>query len=136
MNKLLRLFPVFLPLFFQIFRFGIVGLIAASIHFLTVVLLVQNFFLAPLTANIFGFMISFQVSYWGHRLWTFQETVALHRVTFAKLFLVQALNFSANEILFYIFLALQLPYPLALIIVLAILPIFTFVTSKLWVFRA
>ena len=135
MNKISRLFYNFLPLFLQLFRFGMVGLTAASIPFATVVLLVESFLLEPLIANIFGFMVSFQLSYWGHRLWTFQDTAALHRTTFPKLLLVQTLNFSANEMLFYVFLSLHLPYPLALLIVLTILPIFTFVSSKLWVFR-
>lgn len=135
MNKLSRWFYIFLPLILQLSRFGTVGIIAASIHFTTVVLLVQTFFLAPLVANVFGFLVSFQVSYWGHRLWTFQNTVALHRDTLPKLLLVQVLNFSANETLFYIFLSLHLPYPLALLFVLTILPGFTFVSSKLWVFK-
>lgn len=124
-----------LPLFGQIFRFGIVGLIAAAIHFNIVVLLVQTFSFAPLVANIFGFMISFQMSYWGHRLWTFGDTATLHRVALPKLLLVQFINFVANESLFYVFLLFNLPYPIALIIVLSVLPIFTFITSKLWVFR-
>ncbi len=123
-------------LFFQVCRFGIVGLTAACIHFMTVILLVQNFMLPPLSANIFGFMFSFQISYWGHRLWTFSTTEVLHRVTFSRLLFLQIMNFCANELLFYIFLTLNLPYPLALIIVLAVLPIFTFFSSKVWIFKA
>lgn len=122
-------------LVFQVGRFGIVGVTAASIHFLTVVFLVQNFLIEPLAANVMGFLISFQVSYWGHRLWTFQGTTALHRTAFSKLLLVQLINFSANELLFYIFLSLHFPYQLALIMVLTILPIFTFLSGKFWVFR-
>jgi putative flippase GtrA len=125
----------YFPLFFQLFRFGVVGLTAACIHFSTVVLLVQYFLIAPLIANIFGFIISFQVSYWGHRTWTFNAVDILHRVAFVRLAVVQLLNFIANEILFFLFLSLQLPYPIALIIVLTVLPIFTFISSKLWVFR-
>lgn len=121
-------------LFSQIFRFGIVGLLAAAIHFSIVVLLVQTINVEPLLANVFGFAIAFQASYWGHRLWTFHESVALHRIALPKLLLVQVLMFLANETLFYIFLSLQLPYPIALIIVLGVLPIFTFMASKLWVF--
>jgi putative flippase GtrA len=121
-------------LFFQLFRFGLVGVIAAMIHLAIVVLLVQMYSLLPLLANMFGFAIAFQVSYWGHRLWTFQESVAPHRIAAPKLLLVQILSFAANETLFYILLALHLPYPIALIIVLAVLPIFTFMASKLWVF--
>jgi putative flippase GtrA len=122
-------------LFLQIFRFGIVGVTAAAIHFATVVFFVQNFSLEPLAANCFGFLVAFQASYWGHRLWTFQETEALHRMAFSKLLTVQLINFSANESLFYVFLSLHLPYPLALLIVLTVLPVFTFIASKMWVFK-
>lgn len=124
-----------LPLFLQLCRFGVVGVLAAIVHFSIVVLLVQNADLAPLIANIFGFIIAFQVSYWGHRLWTFNGTITLHRVAIAKLFFVQVVNFVLNESLFYLFLIVGLPYPIALLIVLAILPVFTFALSKLWVFR-
>lgn len=120
----------------QVCRFGLVGVAAAVIHLSVVVLLVQSTDMAPLIANIFGFAIGFQMSYWGHRLWTFKATTSLHRVAFPKLLLIQILNFAANETLFYLFLLLNLPYAVALFIVLAILPLFTFVASKLWVFNA
>lgn len=121
--------------FLQVCRFGIVGLTAAAIQFCVVIFLVEKFSLEPLLANIFGFILAFQMSYWGHRLWTFNDTITLHREALPKLLFVQILNFSANESLFYIFLTLHLPYPIALLCVLTILPIFTFVSSKFWVFR-
>lgn len=124
----------FSPMLTQICRFGIVGLTAAAIHFTTVVTVVQLTGLKPLIANIAGFLVSFQMSYWGHRQWTFNGTAALHRVAFPRLLCIQLINFAANESLFYLFLSLHLPYPVALLIVLAVLPVFTFVTSKWWVF--
>lgn len=123
------------PLIVQICRFGIVGLTAAAMHFVTVVLLVQLVMLKPLIANIYGFVAGFQISYFGHRLWTFHQTPALHRTAVPKLFLVQILNLAANETLFYIFLLLHLPYTVALLIVLMVLPMFTFAASKWWVFN-
>ncbi len=119
----------------QLLRFGIVGVTAATIHFSVVIVLVQIGEMAPLIANIVGFIISFQMSYWGHRRWTFNETAALHRVALPKLLFIQLLNFAANEYLFYFLLTLNMPYPIALLLVLAILPIFTFTISKFWVFR-
>lgn len=124
-----------IELFFQLCRFGLVGVTAAAVHFSVVVLLVQAMAMQPLIANVFAFMLSFQISYFGHRRFTFHETTALHRVAFPKLIFIQTLTFAANESLFYVFLSLNLPYPIALLIVLTILPIFTFVSSKLWVFR-
>lgn len=135
MNKLISLTHFYFPLVAQIFRFGVVGLSAAFVHFGVVVLLVQNFKLTPLNANIFGFLIASQVSYWGHRIWTFAARDTLHSVAFPRTLLVQILNFAANQTLFYIFLTLHLPYTIALIVVLTVLPVFTFISNKFWVFR-
>lgn len=124
-------------LFFQLFRFGIVGVSAGAVHFSVVVFFVEMSLLKPLFANIIAFMIAFQVSYSGHRYWTFRGTVTDHRVAFPKLFLVSTLTFFANESLFYVFMSyFQLPYQVALLIVLTILPITTFALSKFWVFRS
>jgi len=136
MSKLKATFAAYAPLLTQLFRFVSVGVTAAAVHFTTVVWLVQTNLLLPLTANVVGFLLSFQVSYWGHRSWTFNETTVLHRAALPKLLLVQVLNFIANESLFFWLLSLHIPYALALIVVLAILPLFTFFISKLWVFAA
>lgn len=121
-------------LLLRIAKFGVVGLTAAAVHFACVVYLVQMWQYEPLIANIFAFFVSFQVSYFGHRFWTFRETTAMHREAVPKLLLVQSLNFVANEGLFYILLAMHLPYQLALIVVLTILPFFTFIANRFWVF--
>lgn len=119
----------------QLFRFGMVGLTAAAIHFSIVVFLVQHFSYMPLVANAVAFLFSFQVSYWGHRTFTFNESEVLHRAAMPKLLLIQVFNFFANETLFYIFLSMHIPYQLSLLMVLGILPVFTFAASKVWVFR-
>jgi putative flippase GtrA len=136
MNKLYTLMNLRRPLFFQLVRFGIVGLTGAALHFSIVVGLVQQLKMAPLVANVFAFLFAFQVSYWGHRCWTFRWTTASHRAALPKLLCVQLVNLAVNETLFFIFLSLHYPYPVALIIVLTILPIFTFIFSKWWVFKA
>jgi len=120
----------------QIAKFLTIGSFAAVVHFSVVVLLVQLFHYVPLIANVAGFVVSFQLSYWGHRLWTFSDTMVSHREAYPKLVVVQVVNFSVNESLYFLFLSLGLPYQLALLIVLAILPVFTFITSKFWVFQS
>lgn len=121
-------------LFFQIMRFGIVGVIASLVHFSCVVFFVQLLHWLPLVANIVGFSIGVQVSYWGHRTFTFRDSDASHRVAYPRLVMLQTGNFIANEGLFSLFLSLHLPYQVALLIVLAIMPIFTFMISRAWVF--
>lgn len=125
-NKLLR----------QLIRFGMVGATAATVHFSLVIFFVEIGQLQPLVANVIGFVVAFQVSYWGHRYWTFHGTSALHRVALPKLLLVASSGFAANESLFYLFtVSLNLPYPIALFIILSILPIINFTLGKFWVFR-
>ena len=122
--------------FTQIMRFLTVGVMAAAVHFSVVVLLVQTYGYAPLIANIGAFIVSFQVSYWGHRSWTFSETDISHREAYTKLVMVQLVNFGLNESLYFLMLSLHLPYQLALLIVLSVMPVFTFISSKYWVFQS
>jgi putative flippase GtrA len=117
-------------------RFGVVGVCASAVHFGIVISLVEMMAYPPLVANVLAFLLSFQVSYWGHRSWTFSGTTALHRVALPKLFLIGSVGLLANEGLFFLFLSvLHLPYQLALFFVLTILPIINFTLGKLWVFR-
>lgn len=126
-----------IKLFKQLVRFGLVGLSAAATQISIVVALVESGIVKqPLLANIVGFLFAFQVSYFGHRRWTFNETLTQHRVAVPRLLIVSISAFIANESLFFVFMnTFHLPYPLALFCVLAILPIVTFTLSKLWVFR-
>lgn len=132
MNK--RNFSV--SLFWQLTRFGIVGVSAALVHFSIVILLVESDSMEPLIANVIGFCTAFQISYWGHRMWTFSGTTQKHTVTFSRLLLVSILAFIVNEGMFYVFMQqFAFPYPLALILVLSILPLIIFTINKLWVFE-
>lgn len=131
-NALLNYFP----LLRQLARFGVVGGTAATVHFSVVIILVEAGLLTPMYANVIAFLTGFQVSYWGHRSWTFSGTTASHRVAIPKLFMVGSLGLAINESLFYFFLTMaQLPYPVALLAVLCVTPAVTFTLSKLWVFR-
>ena len=119
----------------QLIKFLFVGTTAAMVHFSVVVLLVHFGNYQPLVANIAGFIVAFQVSYWGHRVWTFTGTEVLHREAYPKLVILQVTMFSVNEALYYFLLSLHIPYQIALLMVLAILPLITFATSKFWVFQ-
>ena len=126
----------YIPLIKQLMRFGVIGVTAATVHFSIVVCLVETHTLTPLYANVIAFLIAFQISYWGHRSWTFAGTTTTHRVAIPRLFAVGTSGLALNQSLFYFFLTFaQLPYPLALLAVLTITPLITFTLSKLWVFR-
>ncbi|MES2218329.1 MAG: GtrA family protein [Pseudomonadota bacterium] len=120
----------------QVIRFVLIGSTAAMVNFSIVIALVESGLLSPLYANIIAFSIAFQVSYFGHRYWTFNRTVNTHKIAVPRLLLISGSSFIANEGIFYIFLnVFQLPYILALFLTLTVLPIVSFTFNKLWVFQ-
>ena len=124
-----------LPLFLQLTRFGMVGISAAFVHFSVVVFLVEWGWLQPLLANILAFSLAFQVSYWGHRRFTFKHTSQEHRIAFPRLLLVSVSAFLVNETLFYFLMKkFNLSYEVALLLVLMVLPLGVFLVNKFWVF--
>ncbi|HQQ63624.1 MAG TPA: GtrA family protein [Pseudomonadales bacterium] len=119
----------------ELLRFLVVGASAAAVHFVVVLLLVQWYALQPLLANIAAFITAFQVSYFGHRFWTFAHTDTQHSQSLPRFLLVAVLGFASNECLYYLLLQYTtLPYWLSLGMVLVLVAVMTFVLSKLWAF--
>ena len=117
----------------QLIRFGLVGTCAAIVNYLVVIGLVELLKLHPLIANIFAFFAAFNVSFIGHRYWTFHDCLGEKKLKFNQFFLIALSSFFANETLFFFFLHYaQLSYPISLLIVLIIVPPLTFITSKIW----
>lgn len=107
---------------------------AMAVHWLMVRLLVPAG-LAPLIANVIGFAVAFNVSYFGHRNWTFGST-ANHGDTFWRFLTVALASFALNEVLYFMLLRFtRLNYEIALAIVLVTVAVLTFVLSKTWAFR-
>lgn len=124
----------------RIARFGIVGLTAAAVHYWVVIALVELLHIDPLQANVGGFFVAFWVSYFGHRHWTFSDTVATHtdgkHSSFLRFLLVALLGFCMNELLFYLLLRYAgWPYYFALAVVVFTVAVMTYVLSRLWAFR-
>lgn len=120
---------------YQLIRFGVVGVLAMCVHLACVWIFVQ-FGLPPLIANIIGFFIAFQVSYFGHARWTFNIADPNNRSNQLKFFSVALLGFLLNEAAYSVLLTVfYLNYFIALIIVLCSVAVITFVLSRLWAFR-
>jgi putative flippase GtrA len=119
----------------QGFKFMLVGAFAALVHFLVVILLVEFFFLNPLLANFFAFLIAFCVSFTGQRLFTFANSNKTIRQSLLPYFVISLTSFVCNELLLSLAIyLLHLPYQLALILVLLVVAIGTFFSSKYWAF--
>jgi len=118
----------------QLIRFGCVGGAAAATHLGVVAALVPAG-LPPLVANALAFAVAFQVSYYGHRGWTFRSPGG--RGEYFRLLLVSLVSFALNEALYAAMLRFApLDYRLSLALVLAAVAVFTFAGSRLWVFAA
>ena len=90
---------------------------------------------APLIANIGGFLVAFCVSYTGQRYLTFKAADIPHRRALPRYFLVSVSSFGLNEALFYLLLTYTpIPPQIALAIVLLSVAAGTFVMSRRWAF--
>jgi putative flippase GtrA len=119
----------------ELFWFAVVGVSALLVHYGLVTLLLVPLGLAPLLANVIGFLLAFQVSYWGHRRLTFRAGNVAHSQALPRFFAVAALSFCVNETLYFLLLNYtQLNYRSALLIVLFTVALLTFVLGKLWAF--
>jgi len=119
----------------QLFAFGSVGTGAAAVHLLSVFLLVQLGW-HPLIANVLAFLIAFQVSYFGHRYWTFRGTRTRHPVAASRFLFTAISSLAMNEAMFYLLLEFTaLPYLVALTLVLICVTPMTFLLGKYWAFR-
>jgi putative flippase GtrA len=117
----------------QLLRFGVIGTSAAAVNMVGVIILVECFAWQPLWANVIAFLIAYNVSFFGHRFWTFAEGNAQ---SCQKFFMVACFSFIINEGLFYMLLHwVGWWYPVALFVDLLCVAVVTFIFSKFWAFK-
>lgn len=121
----------------QLFWFGVVGVTAMLVHLGSVVLIFVPLGLAPLLANIIGFLLAFQVSHAGHRHFTFRNQELSVSRSRGRFFLVALLSFGVNEALYWALLKYTLlDYRISLAMVLVAVATLTFVLSRYWAFAS
>jgi putative flippase GtrA len=120
----------------QVSLFVLVGGGAAAVHFLSVILFVELLAIPALIANIFAFLIAFCFSFSGQRFLTFSSSNQTFFYSLKRYFLVSVCSFIFNELFFYIAVyLLNIPYYIALPIIVLLVAIGTFVVSKRWAFK-
>lgn len=116
--------------------FGAVGVAAAVVHLSVVWALVSQWSIPALLANPVGFFVAFWVSFFGHRHGSFKadEPHPIRRAL-PRFALVAVTGFFGNELLYAALLAwTPLPYTVALFIVIAIVAVATYLSSRFWAF--
>ncbi len=120
----------------SLFYFGLVGASAALLHFCVVWLLVSQWQMAALAANVAGFVLAFGVSFVGHHRFSFASSQAKTGAALPRFAIVALLGFSCNELLYGLLLAAGLEYRLALLLVLLAVAAMTWILSRHWAFRS
>lgn len=112
-------------------RFGGVGVLATLVH-LSVAALCFQFWpaISPFLANLVAFLVAFQVSFWGHRHYTFRRDGRLHR------FFALALGgFALNNGVLATLLALTpLPGFTAIVFATFAVPLLVYLAARFWAF--
>ena len=119
----------------ELLWFGIVGVSAMLVHLGSVALILVPLGLPPLVANVFGFLLAFQVSHLGHHRFTFSAAQAPAARSRRRFFAVALVSFLVNEALYASLLRFtELDYRVALGIVLVAVAALTFVSARQWAF--
>ena len=118
-----------------IFYTGI-GATSAIVHILIVLNLVTYVQLNPLIANVFAFLIAFNISFLGHKYLTFSGLQDQKELSLPHFFLVAASAGLLNEALYFLLLRFtQLNYLIALILVLGLVAVYSYLLSRFWACR-
>jgi putative flippase GtrA len=116
-------------------RFTLVGIVATIVHISIAWLLIANAELYPLTANFLAFLCAFMLSFSGHYYWTFRSR-ANRAQALRRFFVISGTAFLVNNIVLTGLLRTDVIAPvLATICAAFLIPVFTYVLSRLWVFR-
>jgi len=125
-----------LKLAVQIGWFVIVGCAAAATHWAVAVACVAAGGLAPLVANVVGWLVAFCVSFAGHYRLTFRHQHAPLARAARRFFAVSALGFAVNEAAYAALLrATSIRYDILLALILVGIAGLTFILGRWWAFR-
>lgn len=113
-----------------------IGATSTLVHVSVVALLVSLLRFHPLAANVVAFFTAFNVSYFGHRKFTFAQLHDNKQLQLPHFLIVAMTGGLLNEYLYYLFLHYtQLNYLSSLCIVVSMVAIYTFTASRYWACR-
>ncbi len=118
----------------EILRFGLVGIAASVLHIAIAIALIETGLLGVYGANSLAFAAALVASYFGHHRWTFERQGG-HGGHFPRFVATALLGFALNQgIVAFSIEVLGLPYWIAILIVVAIVPGIVYLLCRLWAF--
>ena len=116
-------------------RFALVGAAATLLHLTAAWVLIECWDAPPLTANALAFLAAFGVSFSGNYYWTFGRPGS-RMAAMQRFFLVSSSAFAFNSIALTALLMTDwLPASSAAVLAALVIPVATFLASRLWAFR-
>lgn len=121
----------------EFFKFCVIGVTAALTHYAVFMLLMHFSSMHLALANLIAFVVAFWVSYFGHRIFTFNAQNLQHRHALPKFMIVAVSGFLFNEGFLLsahsLFPATQLS--ILIILTIGITAMFTFFLTKFFAFK-
>lgn len=116
-------------------RYGLVGILATLVHVGTFTFLVEALGFTPVIASVPSFVLAMLSAYIVNYSWTFTSSGA-HLVQLPKYVTVSAICFCLNVAITYLVVnVFSFWYPIALLMVVSVIPALSFSMNKLWTFR-
>jgi putative flippase GtrA len=118
----------------EIVCFGLVGVTATLVHYLTAIVAVEFAHLSVYVANLLGYAAALGVSFFGHSKLTFKRRLSYY--VFRRFLLVSLATFLGSELLLVgLEEYLQLSHRIAMVFVVLFVPPTSFILNKFWVYR-
>ena len=114
-------------------RFGIVG-VAATIVYFVIGISLERAGVAVLVGNAVAYVLGFIVSYFGHKLWSFQSS-ASHGSALPRFLIAWFAGLGLNTLIIWALMRFGAPYVVAMWVAIVLVPVFTYFAQKFWVFR-
>ncbi len=121
--------------FAEVLKFGVTGVINASVHTLVFVLQVDVLGIDPLIASVPAFCMAVVTSYLLNRNWVFQRS-GDHMNQFSRFLAVAVTGLGINVLVMYICLDwFELHHLVSLAITVCFLAAWSYSLNKFWTFR-
>jgi putative flippase GtrA len=120
----------------RLLRFGLVGIIATAMYSIVTLVAIEAFGVSPVPASAFGVAASIGISYFGHALYSFR--VKGNHKTFLSRFLALATTsfVMSTGLMWLLSDVMHVPHRLAIAVVAVLVPGFSYICNRLWVFRS
>jgi putative flippase GtrA len=124
------------PLAAQAFNFLWTGMLAAVVHYGTLIFLVERLHTPPTLAALAGYVLGGATSYLLNRRWTFRSN-APHAQAVSKFAVVAFVGFCLTGLCMYVFVdRFKAPYLPAQIVTTLVVLTWSFLAHRKWTFRA